>query len=70
MQRYVRKSGVNIKGITKDLKLFDPTKGNKLLSFKNNFYSAHNAFNTVESVERTNERVIENLIKGLKSKLL
>lgn len=41
-------------------------KKNKLLSFNNNFYSAHNAFNTVESVERTNARVIENLIKGLK----
>ena len=37
-----------------------------LLSFNNNFYSAHNAFNTAESVERTNARVIENLIKGLK----
>jgi D-3-phosphoglycerate dehydrogenase len=41
-------------------------KKNKLLSFNNNFYSAHNAFNTAESVERTNARVIENLIKGLK----
>tara|TARA_B100001248_G_scaffold59713_1_gene40918 strand:- start:1975 stop:2946 length:972 start_codon:yes stop_codon:yes gene_type:complete len=41
-------------------------KKNKLLSFNNNFYSAHNAFNTVESVERTNVKVIENLIRGLK----
>ena len=41
-------------------------KKNKLLSINNNFYSAHNAFNTVESVERTNAKVIENLIRGLK----
>jgi D-3-phosphoglycerate dehydrogenase len=41
-------------------------KKNRLLNFNNNFYSAHNAFNTNESVERTNNRVIENLIKGLK----
>jgi D-3-phosphoglycerate dehydrogenase len=41
-------------------------KKNRLLNFNNNFYSAHNAFNTAESVERTNARVIENLIKGLK----
>ena len=40
-------------------------KKNRLLDFNNNFYSAHNAFNTVESVDRTNNRVIENLIKGL-----
>lgn len=43
-------------------------KKNKLLSFRNNFYSAHNAFNTIESVEKTNSRVIENLINGLKLK--
>jgi D-3-phosphoglycerate dehydrogenase len=36
------------------------------LKMKHGFYSAHNAFNTIESVERTNEKVIENLIKGLK----
>jgi D-3-phosphoglycerate dehydrogenase len=41
-------------------------KRNRLLNFNKNFYSAHNAFNTKESVERTNNRVIENLIKGLK----
>jgi D-3-phosphoglycerate dehydrogenase len=41
-------------------------KKNRLLKFNNSFYSAHNAFNTIESVERTNARVIENLIKGLK----
>jgi D-3-phosphoglycerate dehydrogenase len=36
------------------------------LKMKHNFYSAHNAFNTMDSVERTNKKVIENLIKGLK----
>lgn len=41
-------------------------KNNKLLKSDHNFFSAHNAFNTVESVKKTNTRVIENLIKGLK----
>jgi D-3-phosphoglycerate dehydrogenase len=36
------------------------------LKMKHGFYSAHNAFNTIESVERTNKQVVENLIKGLK----
>lgn len=41
---------------------------NSLLKFKNNFFSAHNAFNTFESVKRTNDAVITNLIEGLNLK--
>lgn len=41
-----------------------------LLRVKNNFYSSHNAFNTIESVQRTNDRVIANLIMGLKAKFV
>ena len=41
---------------------------NSLLKFKNNFYSAHNAFNTFESVKRTNDEVVKNILKGLNLK--
>ena len=44
------------------------SKNHSLLKFKHNFYSAHNAFNTIESVKRTNDRVINNLITGLTGK--
>ena len=40
-------------------------KKNKLIKAKGNFFSAHNAYNTHESVERTNEIVINNLIDNL-----
>lgn len=41
-------------------------KKNMLLKFDGNFFSAHNAYNTIESVDRTNKKVIRNLIEGLK----
>jgi D-3-phosphoglycerate dehydrogenase len=40
-------------------------KKNKLIETRGNFFSAHNAYNTNESVERTNEIVINNLINNL-----
>ena len=39
-------------------------KNNKLLKFSGNFYSAHNAYNTKESIDRTNRKAVENLLKG------
>lgn len=41
---------------------------NLLLNEIGNFYSAHNAYNTHESVSKTNKRVVENLLKVLKKK--
>jgi len=41
-------------------------KNNPLLNFKSNFYGTHNAFNTIESVNRVNESTMKNLLKGLK----
>lgn len=38
-------------------------KSSQLLQFKNCFLSSHNAFNTEQSIERTNKKVFENLVK-------
>lgn len=43
-----------------------PNKNNPLLKMKNCLVSSHNAFNTVEQVNKVHKNTILNLIKGLK----
>jgi len=40
-------------------------KKNSILKLQNTFFSPHNAYNTKESVRRTNDLVFQNLLRGL-----
>jgi len=40
-------------------------KRNSILKLQNTFFSTHNAYNTKESVRRTNDLVFQNLLRGL-----
>lgn len=44
----------------------EPFVNKKLLKYKNSFFSAHNAYHTIEAKEKTNIQVFQNLIKGFK----
>lgn len=56
-----------VRKVALDVFFYEPlSRENKLFKFKENFYSAHNAYNTFESIKRTNDEVVKNLIKVLR----